>query len=146
MPHRAPDSLASSAAQPDRSTLAVQSLAVTIAAIAMIGEALRSWGVDRPWLAILDDYIVGALLLVGAALARRRGGLAMLAGAFGFAAGVFFSSFAMHVDALARRVDDPGHFSQPFLTCAIGALLVGSIVGVIASSALATRRPTNDRR
>jgi hypothetical protein len=111
-------------------TNAARVLALVIALVAMGGEALRSWGVSRPWYAVADDFLVGMLLLAGAARATKPDGPALLAGGFGLACGIFYGSFCMHVAALGRGEADPGNFSQSLLTCAIGALLAGGAAGL----------------
>jgi hypothetical protein len=64
---------------------ALRALAVILAVSLMLGEIYRSWGAGRPAYAVLDDQIMGALLLVGAWLTRhpRPSRMAFFAGAWG---------------------------------------------------------------
>ena len=41
-------------------------LAMALALALMIGEAIRSWGMGRPFIAWFDDYILGLVLILGA--------------------------------------------------------------------------------
>jgi hypothetical protein len=120
-------------ARPPPLRTALRSLAIAIAAVAALGETVRSWGVDRPIYAVVDDYLVAALLVAAALRATRKDGPALLAGAFGFATGIFYSSFFGHMQALARAEADPGRIPQGCLTAAIGALFAGMVIGFVLS-------------
>lgn len=111
-------------------------LACVIAIIAMVGEAMRSWGVGRPIAFWMDDVILGSLLLVGAwatrrETARRR---AFFSGAWGVAAGMAYLSFFQKVFDPAHQ--NAGNLSLGLLTALAGAGLVLTVAGLIASVVL----------
>ena len=122
---------------------ALRVLAIVVATVASLGEVLRSWGAGRPVYAVVDDFIVAALLVAGAWRATRKEGPVLLVAGFAFASGIFYGSFFGHVQALARGEADPGNIPQACLTCAIGALFGAMIVGFGLSlrEALRATRP-----
>jgi len=108
-------------------------LAIVVAAVASLGEALRSWGAGRPAYAVIDDFLVAALLLLGAWRATSKEGPVLLVAGFAFASGIFYGSFFGHVQALAQGEADPGNIPQACLTGAIGALFAAMIAGFALS-------------
>jgi hypothetical protein len=112
---------------------ALRSLALVVAIVAACGEALRSWGVDRPFFSVVDDYIMAGLLVVAALRSARKEGPALLSGAFGFASGMLYSSFFGHLEALVHEQADRGNIPQACLTVAIGFLFAFALVGFALS-------------
>jgi hypothetical protein len=112
---------------------ALRMLAVVVAIVASLGETLRSWGAGRPIYAVLDDFLVAALLVAGAWRATRKEGPVLLVAGFAFATGIFYGSFFGHLQALSRSEADPGNIPQACLTSAIGALFVAMIAGFVLS-------------
>lgn len=108
-------------------------LAIVVATVASLGEVLRSWGAGRPVFAVIDDFLVAALLLAGAWRATRREGPVLLVAGFAFASGIFYGSFFGHVQALSQGEADPGNIPQACLTVAIGALFASMIAGFALS-------------
>jgi hypothetical protein len=122
-----------------RLRLALRALALVIAIVAALGEAARSWGVDRPMYAVVDDFLVAALLVWGAVRATQKDGPVLLVAGFGFATGIFYGSFFGHMQALAHGEGDPGNIPQGCLTAAIGCLFGGMVVGFALSLREAVR-------
>ena len=106
----------------------------------MGGEAWRSWGAGRPFVFVVDDFIMGALLIAGAvAVAKdtfvRR---AFFASAWGYSAGQLYSSFfskVVHPDQA-----NAGNWNLDFLTWILGFAFIVSVIGMIASFILPPTR------
>jgi hypothetical protein len=114
-------------------------LAVVLAASLMVGELWRSWGTDRQLVFVVDDMIIGVLLLAGAcAMARdtlrRR---ALFCAAWAFSAGLLYSSFFGKLVAPAEV--DSGNWNMSVLTVLVGLAFVTSVIGVVASTAIPAR-------
>lgn len=110
--------------------------AILLAIALMGGEAWRSWGAGRPFVFVIDDFIMGALLIAGAALiakdtfARR----AFFAGAWGYTAGQLYLSFFSKIAHPDQT--NAGNWNLDILTWLIGLAFVVSIVGMFASIVL----------
>jgi hypothetical protein len=111
----------------------LRGLAIVHALSLMIGEAYRSWGVDRPVAFWMDDMLAGALLIAGAIAvgkptpARR----ALFTGGWGVCAGMLYGSFF-------GKVFDPGaanagNFDLGLLTALIGLAFATAVIGFVAS-------------
>ena len=105
-------------------------LAVMLALSLMIGELWRSWGVGRPIAFILDDQIMGAMLLIGAAImskptVRRR---AFFSAGWAVNAGMLYGSFFGKVFAPAEA--QAGNWDLSILTALIGVAFATAIVGL----------------
>ena len=114
-------------------------VAVALAVSLMAGELWRSWGTDRQLVFVVDDMIIGVLLLAGAwAMTRdtvmRR---ALFCAAWGFSAGLSYSSFFGKLVAPAEV--DSGNWNLSVLTVLVGLAFVTSVVGMVASIAIPTR-------
>jgi len=98
-----------------------------------LAETIRRWGTwwDNPP-AFLDDYFLGAFLIAGAWVTRdpRSGrARALLAGAWGFACGMAYSSAAFHWTAMRSGAVDPA----PIPTQSVFAIkLIGGLIFAIA--------------
>ena len=114
-------------------------LAVAVGVGLAIGETIRSWGVQRPIFAVVDDYVIAVFLVAAAAWGDRPGAYAFLAAAFGFSSGVLYGSFFLHLSRLSQR--DPGNIPQKLLTFLIGLAFFGSVLG----GALAVRGAARQR-
>lgn len=119
-------------------------LAYFFGVLTPLAETIRRWGTwwENPP-AFLDDYLLGAFLVAGA-WATRRGGsdraTRLLAGAWGFACGMAYSSAAFHWFALrAGELDPSGLPSRTIFAVKI----VGGLIFVIALvlTVTARRRP-----
>ncbi|MBX7514179.1 hypothetical protein K3179_06400 [Qipengyuania sp. GH38] len=115
-------------------TLALQRfLGAGLALSLMIGEAIRSWGVGRPIMFVLDDFFMGGLLLAGAILMTRptRTRWAIFVAGWGACAGMLYGSFFGKVFDPASS--NSGNFDLGVLTALIGIAFVVSLVGLAAS-------------
>ena len=96
----------------------------------MVGELIRSWGVGRPIMFVLDDFFMGGLLLVGAILmanpTRLRWGI-FVAG-WASCAGMMYGSFFGKVFDPASA--NSGNLDLGFLTAIIGLGFVVSLLGL----------------
>jgi len=106
-------------------------LAYTIGVLAPLGDTIRRWDTwqDFPP-ALLDDYLLGALLIAGAWATRKpsQRGLALLAAAWGFTCAIAYTSLALHWLAMQRGEIDPA----PVPTEAVFAIkVVGSLLAVV---------------
>ena len=114
--------------------LAVQRfLGAGLALSLMIGEAIRSWGVGRPIMFVLDDFFMGGLLLAGAILMARptRTRWAVFVAGWAACAGMLYGSFFGKVFDPASS--NSGNFDLGVLTALIGLAFVVSLVGLAAS-------------
>lgn len=114
-------------------------LAVVLAVSLMAGELWRSWGTERQLVFVVDDMIIGVLLLAGAwAMARdavrRR---AMFCAAWGFSAGLLYPSFFGKLVAPAEV--DSGNWNMSALTVLVGLAFGTSVIGMVASIAIPAR-------
>jgi len=114
----------------------LRALAVVLALALMVGELWRSWGAERPLMFVIDDQVIGALLLAGAwamkrDTARRR---ALFASSWGFSAGMLYPSFFGKL--LEPEQTNAGDWDTSVLTILVGLALVIAVVGMIASIAL----------
>lgn len=108
-------------------------LAVLLALSLMIGELWRSWGAGRHILFILDDQIMGAMLLAGAFLVRgetmrRR---AFFSAGWGVNAGMLYGSFFGKLVEPAGT--NAGNWDLGILTFLVGLAFATSVLGLIAS-------------
>jgi hypothetical protein len=119
---------------------ALRVAAVLLALSLMLGEVYRSWSAGRPAAFWLDDQIMGAMLIVGAALMARpsRRRHALFAAAWGVNAGMLYGSFFGKLFDPAGS--DPGNFDLGLLTLLVGIAFAVSIVGLAASIWLAARQ------
>lgn len=112
-------------------------IAAVILAIGLAGgETWRSWGAGRPFIFVIDDFIMAALLIAGAVavakdtFARR----AFFAAAWGYTAGQLYSSFfskIVHPDQA-----NAGNWNLDMLTWLLGVAFITSVIGMIASFVL----------
>lgn len=106
-----------------RSLVISRRLAFVFGLLIPLGETIRRWGVWGYPPAWLDDYFIGAFLLTAALIARRPAdparARAWLAGAWGFTAGIGYTSVFTHLEHIHDT--DPGNVPQAWLTAIIGA-------------------------
>jgi hypothetical protein len=117
----------------ERGVKLLRAVAVVLALSLMIGEAYRSWGVDRPVAFWMDDMLMGALLLVAAVLVGRETWMrrALFTGAWGTNAGMLYGSFFSKIFAPGNA--NAGNFDLGLLTALIGVAFATAILGFIAS-------------
>ncbi|MEM7779515.1 MAG: hypothetical protein AAF697_03875 [Pseudomonadota bacterium] len=99
----------------------------------MIGETIRSWGVGRPIMFVLDDFFMGGLLLLGAVLMARPTltRWAIFVAGWGACAGMLYGSFFGKVFDPASS--NAGNFDLELLTGLIGLAFVVSLLGLAGS-------------
>ena len=92
-------------------------------------ESIRRWG-NGDHLFWIDDYLIGAFLLVAAWQARRGPavGRPWLAAAWAFACGIGYSSLLGHW--LSLDLPDVGHFDHRLLTAAIALGLMLALLAL----------------
>ena len=115
-------------------------IAVVLALSLMTGEAIRSWGQDRPLVFVIDDFLIGTFLIAGAlAFAKdtppRR---ATFAAAWGVAAGMLYPSF------FGKVFPDAGanfhtNINADVLTILIGIAFATAVIAMFATIALPNR-------
>ena len=105
-------------------------LAIALGILLPLGETIRRWGRWHDWIFWIDDFIIGALLLLGAWQIRRRPehGLRVLAAGWGVAFGMLYPSFFSHLEKMSAP--DLGRFPHRVLTGMIGFAFLGSILGL----------------
>lgn len=110
-------------------------LAFVLSPILAIGKVTREWGGGGFLPFVVVDFIAIGLLLAGAWAAGRssRGSGALLAAGWGFTSAMAYMSFFSHVQRFGAA--EHGAIPPGALTCLIGALLLVSVVGLVASVA-----------
>ena len=105
-------------------------LGVGLALSLMIGEAIRSWGVGRPIMFVLDDFFMGGLQLAGAIVmaSPTRTRWAVFVAGWGACAGMLYGSFFGKLFAPASA--NSGNFDLGILTALIGVAFVVSLIGL----------------
>lgn len=85
------------------------------------------------WPAILDDFLMGALLLAGAFSSRRRAqdGQTLLAAAWGFACAMMYGSFFGQLGKLQQA--DPSGFPAECVVAVKALLLALCIAGLVST-------------
>ena len=86
-------------------------LAYTIGVLAPLGDTIRRWGTWKQFPpALLDDYLLGGLLIAGAWATRGAPSpraRALLAAAWGFTSAMGYTSAALQWQAMQRGEIDP---------------------------------------
>lgn len=115
-------------------------LAVALALALMVGELWRSWGADRELISVVDDQIMGALLLAGAWVMKRDTvrARALFASAWGFNAGLLCSSFV--VKLVAPEKTNAGNWNMLVVTVLVGLAFATSVVGMVGSVTIPLRK------
>lgn len=115
---------------------ALRWMAIVGAAMLMVGEVYRSWGVGRPIMFVLDDMIVGTMMITAAVLVARPtlARRCYFSAAWGAAAGMLYNSFFGKL--LDPANSDPGNLSLGLLTALLGIAFALAIAGLIASIVL----------
>lgn len=108
-------------------------VAILLALSLILGELWRSWGVGRPVAFVIDDMIMGALLIFSAIAitqdtTRRR---AFFAAAWGLNAGMLYGSFFGKV--FAPEAAEAGNWNLGILTALVGLAFIVACAGTVAS-------------
>src|SRR5262245_11312299 len=110
--------------------------AAVLGASLMIGETIRSWGQGRNLLFVLDDFVIGIPLVLTAFLMARPSPARRCAfSAFAATAGMLYPSFFGKLVDLSQPASS--NVEIGLLTGLIGAALLSSLVGLVASVYLA---------
>jgi hypothetical protein len=110
------------------------------ALVLIAGEVFRSWGAERPLVFVLDDFLAGGMVILGAILMNRPTATrrAFFAAGWGVAVGMLYGSF------FGKLYDpgsaDPGNFSVGVLVALLGLALAIGIGGLAASILLPDER------
>jgi hypothetical protein len=114
-------------------------LALGIGIVLPLAETARRSGDLASWWLWIDDWLIGAALILGAwaAGARRAGGLRALAAAWGVAAGIGYCSLVGHLLRIGER--DVSGLPGWVLAVAIGLGWL-AVLYALASTLLADRR------
>jgi hypothetical protein len=115
---------------------------VLVALVLMIGEGYRSWGAGRPVITWLDDMVLGSLMIaaawaVGRETPPRR---AFLTGVWGIAIGAVFLSLLSKIVAPSSTIT--GNLQLSELVAALAIILVGAVLGFVASLAIPFKQQT----
>ncbi|MDB5472459.1 MAG: hypothetical protein JWR84_4019 [Caulobacter sp.] len=116
-------------------------IAVIQALSLILGETWRSWGAGRPLVFVVDDYLIGGLLLLGAWFMRTDSlrNRALFAAGWGANAGMIYGSF------FGKLIDpassNPGNFDMGPLTGLLGLAFFVSVAGMIAAIILPQKAP-----
>lgn len=107
--------------------------AVLLALSLMIGEVWRSWGAGREFVFVIDDQIMGVMLIASAYLmkqdtVRRR---AFFAAAWAFNVGMLYGSFFNKI--VTPENTNAGNWDFGILTALIGVAFASAIIGMIAA-------------
>jgi hypothetical protein len=108
-------------------------MALPFALFLSVGEVVANWGNWGFWAFWVVDYIAVVLLLWGWNAVRQQqpGGMARLAGAWGFTCAMFYMGFFAHLET--HDQSSPGLLDDSALTRIIGILFLLTIVGFTAS-------------
>ena len=110
--------------------------AVLLALSLMIGELWRSWGAGRELAFVLDDQIMGAMLIASAWIMRRdtHRNRPFFAAAWGVNAGMLYGSFFGKV--FSPEDTNAGNWDLGVLTILVGLAFATSLIGMILSITL----------
>ncbi|RYF94228.1 MAG: hypothetical protein EON95_06090 [Caulobacteraceae bacterium] len=105
----------------------------------ILGETYRSWGAGRHIVFVVDDYWMGALLLLGAWMMRRDSfrNRALFAAGWGVCAGMLYGSFFGKL--VEPSSSNPGNFDMGLLTGLLGLAFFVALAGMIATITLPQR-------
>ena len=105
-------------------------LGIILALGLMIGEIIRSWGKNRHWLFIIDDFIFGGILLLGAALVLKKHQLKfpILISGWASCSGMTYGSF---FSKLTNSYEFKSNINNHFLTFLVGIAFLVSFLGLI---------------
>lgn len=116
--------------------LVLRILAAIQALSLILGETYRSWGAGRHIAFVVDDYWMGALLLLGAWMMRRDTfrNRALFAAGWGVCAGMLYGSFFGKL--IEPSSSNPGNFDMGLLTGLLGLAFFVAMAGMIATIVL----------
>lgn len=105
--------------------------AIIFSVLLIAGELYRSWGIGRPVAFVLDDVLMGLLLLLGGVVFKPRSlfKATLLGAGWAMITGMLYSSFFNKVFAPDKVIS--GNFDQTFLTYLVGVAFFGSLLGLM---------------
>ena len=113
-----------------------RNLAIFIGVLAPLLDTIRRWHTWTEWPpAMLDDYLLGALLLFGAWRVGKDPieGQRFLSAAWGVALGMVVLSFFGQIDAMRLGKTDPAPVSTEWVAVVKGVGLLIVIIGLTTS-------------
>jgi hypothetical protein len=116
-----------------RGLLILISATYALAVALVIAETYRSWGVGRPILTVLDDYVGAALLAWAAWLTARPSERArrVVIAIWGVICGVSLCNFSVKLLMPDRMT--PGNLPPALLQALVGAAFVFSLIALVAT-------------
>jgi hypothetical protein len=125
----------------DRGLLVLITFAYGLAGALVIIETYRSWGVGRPVLTVVDDYVGAALLTWAAWLMSRPSELArrIVVAVWGVICGLSLCNFSIKILMPDRMT--PGNLPPALLQALVGAVFVLSLMALVATVLLPRARP-----
>ena len=113
-----------------------RNLAVLVGILAPLLDTIRRWHTWTEWPpAMLDDYLLGAILLYGAWRVGRDAieGQRYLAAGWGVALGMVVLSFFGQIEGIIHSRSDPAPVSSEWVAVVKGIGLLIVIIGLITS-------------
>jgi hypothetical protein len=107
-------------------------LAIFTGTALSLAETWLNWGDWQPWPFFVVDYLAAAMLVLGGlrTLRKQKGGLRLLAGGWGFTAGMAWMAFFLTWQQAGAGSDFTDTVTPNALLALIGALLIASLVGL----------------
>jgi hypothetical protein len=101
-------------------------------AVLAIAETWLNWGDWQPWPFFVVDYLAAAMLVLGGlrTLRKQKGGLRLLAGGWGFTAGMAWMAFFLTWQQAGTGSKFTDTVTPDALLALIGALLLASLAGL----------------
>jgi hypothetical protein len=129
-----PEAIKAGAGQRGLRVLQITTYALAVSVV--VGETIRSWGVERPFLTVADDWVGAALLAWGAWLTMRPGERPrrIVIAIWGVICGASLSNFAIKLLMPDRMT--PGNLPPDVLQALVGAAFVTSLIALVASVTL----------
>jgi hypothetical protein len=129
----------------NRQLLALTALSYVLAVALVVAETYRSWGVDRPILTVIDDYVGAALLAWAAWLTRRPSERArrVVVAIWGVICGVSLSNFSIKLLMPDRMT--PGNLPPMILQALVGAAFLLSLIALVAAVLLPRGKASGSR-
>jgi hypothetical protein len=96
-----------------------------------VGETVRRWGTEFFLPLFLDDYLMGAMLLIGAWITYRNPGrTSFLIVAWAFSCGMLYSSFFGNLDRFLNEAQG-SELSSPFWVGLIFLAFMTTVLGLM---------------